>query len=478
MSGLGRRTRRPVVGPRVIAISLLSVCAAVLAGCVRRAEEPAAERPALVVLVTVDTLRADHLPFYGYPQPTAPFLTELAGRSVVFDNAFTAASHTAPAHASMLTSRYPYEHLLLRNGQAIMSDTLTLAELLAQHGYDTGAFASVTFLEPLARRFAHADAVWRPGAETVDAAIGWLAHRPRDTRVFLWVHLFDVHEWLIRTGEPYRPFRAVLAREASLSGAQLRELLVRTQRLDPAVVEREHVELPEAIGSYDARIRYVDAQLRRLFAAGEDWRGPRAALWIVTGDHGEGLGAHQYLRHGRYLYQEQLHVPLMVFRSAAVSTPRRVEVAVHHVDLLPTVAEIVGVTPAPAAAWRGRSLLPLLRDPTAPWAPRFLFSQRRPADLGREQSWLPGDVVALYDLDHKYIYRTHAAHELYDLRADPHEEHNLIDAPSAVRDQLRAAIQPYAAAVAHQEDHAPGPTIQPEHLEQLRALGYGDGTRE
>jgi arylsulfatase A-like enzyme len=157
------------------------------------------EPPRNVILVTIDTLRADHVGAYGYPRPTTPFLDDLAGRGVLFENAFSSSSHTAPSHATMFTSVYPQAHGVLENGTALPEDLDTLAETLRDNGYQTAAFTSVRFLELLGRGFEHFDADRRLGGGTVTAARGWLASdRDADRPLFLWVHVYDVHQYEIR----------------------------------------------------------------------------------------------------------------------------------------------------------------------------------------------------------------------------------------------------------------------------------------
>ena len=157
------------------------------------------EPPRLIVLITIDTLRADHLPMYGYPRDTSPFLAELAAEGVVFESAYSNIATTAPAHASIFTSLYPTQHGVTRNGKVLDEVVETLAERLVGAGYTTVAVASTNrhFLKAgIMRGFTHTDEPdvepYRPAAESVDVAIGKLAELG-DVPVFLWLHLFDPH---------------------------------------------------------------------------------------------------------------------------------------------------------------------------------------------------------------------------------------------------------------------------------------------
>jgi len=168
---------------------------------------PPSERPPrAVVLVTIDTLRADHLGCYGYPRPTSPFLDGLARGGVLFENAYSSISHTTPAHATLFTGLYPAQHRVLRNGEGFAGSLIgdarlpyrTMAELLARAGYETAAFTGVGFLRPVARGFTTVSAAgdWRQ-YEQADAvasdAVRFVATKRPADRFFLWVHLFDPH---------------------------------------------------------------------------------------------------------------------------------------------------------------------------------------------------------------------------------------------------------------------------------------------
>jgi arylsulfatase A-like enzyme len=198
------------------------------------------------------------------------------------------------------------------------------------------------------------------------------------------------------------------------------------------------------------------------------------AVWVITADHGEGLGNHGFFGHGQYIYNEQIHVPLVVWAPGRGFPPAKVDRLVRQVDLGPTLAAFVGdglegqILPP-----EGRSLLPLLEDPEAPWEEVAAFSQRRPVDERRLRlGWPPGEIFSLTTPGHKIIVHTEGRHEYYDLAADPFELTNRIDEPSGTKDRLlREAVARFRRLFEQGETVGPG-QIDPEHVEELKTLGY------
>jgi len=424
-----------------------------------------------VVVVTIDTLRADHLGCYGYPRPTSPFLDELAARSVRFEDALSASSHTGPSHASLFTSLYPEQHRVLVNGVVLDKGIASMAQLFRENAHATAGFVGVGFLASLDHGFETFDAEmppkqrYRPAAEVVDRAVSWLQGLSPGRPFFLWVHVYDVHEHGPQAVVP-EPFLSLMREDSRRRGKSLLQFL------------REHhgLSAPELHGNfdrYDGQLAFVDAQLRRLYQAVERLAGRRPALWVVTADHGEGLGNHGYMGHGRHLYNEQLRVPLL-FCGGHDLAPRVVPDMVRLVDVLPTVAELAGLTWKPASLrLEGRSFLPLL-DGTGPVPIDHSFAQRRPADERRsELGWTGGRMIAAQDRRYKYIHRQDAPDELYDLEKDPHELHNLIDEDRPEGRALGLWLERKYQELRH--DHRGGARsleIEDRYIDELTALGY------
>jgi len=422
----------------------------------------ASARPS-IVLVTIDTLRADHVSAYGYPRATTPNLDALAAGGARFADAYAMSSTTLPSHATIFTSRPPDEHGVVKNGIALPDDVPTLAEALRAAGWETAAFVSSFVLEHrfgLARGFDHYDddftgadhsspiRHWegysldapydRRAVETTDHALAWLAARDDDRPFFLWVHYFDPHG-------PYDP------------PAGHRE----------AFLEHDDPRSPRhAVDLYDGDVHYADAELGRLLAATE----PLAPLTIVTSDHGEGLWDHGWLAHGVFLYEEMVRIPLVVRFPGVIPPGRVVGGLAAHVDLAPTLAGLIG-RPLVADA-RGRDLSPQLRGTADPDPDRAVHLQRRQYQASRlGHLRIAGPKHAIRVGTWKLILSPEElGFELFDLAHDPGELHNLAglrpDVVEALGERLVAwqrGQHPHAAAAAAPSE---------ETTERLRALGY------
>jgi len=367
------------VTTRIAAIAV-AVLAIACAGCER---EPA-WRPPDVVVISLDTLRADHLPTYGYAKPTAPRLDALARESLVFDRAYTEAPHTLPSHTSLFTGLHPGRHGVRDRGDTLAPDVPTLAELFAAHGWQTGGFTNCYFLTPefrIERGFAHYDAAHdiespRAADATNEAVFAWLDTLAPDRPIFLFAHYFDVHsDWDVLAydapdeyrkrfaGDPPPGFRTG---DGKVSATRW---IAQQNRKGPDLTPEE---LEHLRGLYDAGVAWTDAQLGALLD-GLDARGRlRDAIVIVTADHGE-----EFLEHGKLLhtqvFEESMRIPLVVslpeMRGAkgpscrplaglATPAPGRTGALVQHVDLLPTLAECLGF-PLPAGV-QGRSFRAVL----------------------------------------------------------------------------------------------------------------------
>lgn len=456
--------RRPALA------ALLAPALPLLAGC---GGGTAAPEPRPLVLVTIDTLRADHVGTYGYPRETTPFLDRLAERGMVFENAFAASSHTAPSHASLMTSRQPFQHGLRENGGYLPAGSHTLADLLSGAGYDTAAFTSVSFLVELGQGFDHMDAGWRAGDQTVDRAIAWLDARESAAPFFLWVHLYDPHR-LPGPREKLQPDAAFLRAAGPEERRRFLDHLA-ARGLPPDFYPDEETVLARH-DLYDAGIRFADRQVGRLYQRVQ--RTDPDTRWIVTSDHGEGLGNHHYDDHGRYLYDEQLRVPLIVAGTGA--PPGRVERMVRLVDVYPTVVAWLeadrGSAGAAIPAGYAPQGHPLFGEPdaAAPLPPRLAFAERRPKDDGvHQRRWEDGEVLALRGADFKYIYHSEGADELYDLAADPLELDNRIAGAPDRAEALRGALLRYLEGSGRRAGSpAPAAGEDSKHEAELRALGY------
>jgi len=412
---------------------------------------PSEHRPD-VLLVTIDTLRADHTSAYGYPIPTTPVLEQLAGEGMRFPNMYAASATTGPSHAALLTGRYPRALGYLKNGHVLHGEFRTLAEILTDAGYQTAAFVSsmpVGSAFGFGQGFEHYDQqpstrspVKRNGArrnsrygdETVDALDQWLRRRRDPRPLFVWLHLFD----------PHAPYQSP---EQLLEGAKW-------PRRTSSPNKR-----------YDAEIRFADQQLGRAVTMLRKRAGDRGVIVATTADHGEGLGDHNWRGHGLNLHQEAVRVPLVV------SWPGRLEPAEPNapamlIDVAPTILSLLDMTIP--EEFDGRDLTGALPED------RTLFLQRREYGSRREKGRrVKGEMIALVTNRFKYIRAPQEKRwELYDLHEDPGEMTNLAKEKKIVRAKLEKQVRQWL------EDTPPPnfkqPEISDEDRDALRALGYVD----
>jgi arylsulfatase A-like enzyme len=382
-------------------------------------------RPTGVVVITLDTTRADRLPPYGFASVETPALSGLAARGVVFERAMTVAPLTLPAHASLLTGVYPARHGVRDNSDRFASAQPTLADRLSSHGFRTAASVGSILLardrglghgfqiyrDEIGRTSEGALRSRRPGNEVIDDAIAWLQTVGGEP-FFLWVHLYDVHQ-------PYA---------------------------SPEPYGSRYGQMP-----YLGEIAFADEQVGRLLLA-LDARGltARTAI-VVAGDHGESLGEHREEAHGLLLYEGTLHVPLIV--SAPGLSPRRVASPVSLVDVAPTVLDFLG---RPHADMDGISLRALMAGGAAP--ERSLYAESM---FPRRFGWSP--LRSIREGRFKFIEAPRP--ELYDLDLDPDEEHNLYGARPVLAKGL-------AATLGTPEAVAPAAAVDRSVAERIASLGY------
>lgn len=444
----------------------------VLAGC-------GAPAPPNVVLVSVDTLRADAIGAYGARIPT-PALDGLAAGGVLFESALAPAPETGPSHASLLTGLEIGRHGVLRNGVPLGAAVPTLAGAFAAGGYATGGFVSSFVLDP---RFG-----WDRGFQRYDAEFPKRGESMHQRVDFARQHRFEGYDraapvttaralaWLETAPEPFFLFLHYFDPHAPYGGAP--EL---TSRVPEAWVQRRarswlpllrHEipgltldELALMIRHYHAEVMLVDAAVGRVLDALEA-RGLRdRTLVVVTADHGEGLGQHGSLGHAHRLYEEEVRVPLILSWPAALPQGLRIAAPVGLIDVAPTLAELASL---PFAGADGRSLAAALRSGEEP-APRPLWGRRR-LDAGagagdREQRFF------VRDGRWKYIRATGDPDELYDLAEDPREHRNLRSLQPEQVERLGAILDARRAAAPEAGDASPLPA---EVRRGLEALGYID----
>jgi arylsulfatase A-like enzyme/Flp pilus assembly protein TadD len=416
-------------------------------------------KPALnVVLITIDTLRADHLGCYGYKQVKTPNIDGLAADGVRFEHAFAVVPVTLPSHSSMLTGTYPMlSGMHDFSGNKLNPLQPTLASILKQAGYQTGAVIGAAVLDSrfgLNQGFdfyydhfdfsrldeANLDEMERPGNVVADVALDWLEKdwlaNNSQKKFFLWMHLYDPHF-------PYHP---------------------------PEPYSREYAAQP-----YDGEIAFADEQVGRLLRFLKEKGIYKNTVIVLCGDHGESLGEHGEKTHGFFIYNATMHVPLIIRlpenRLRENAAARVVANSVSLVDLMPTVLGAVGLE-IPSQV-QGRSLLPELRGGrTEPGRSdqadrdRVLYGETFLPRIHFNWSELRGSENT------KYHFIDAPRPELYDRAKDPGEVHNLFSEKKAVAEEMRAKLVGLIRDYSAGKEMAEKTGLDPALMERLKALGY------
>jgi arylsulfatase A-like enzyme len=455
----------------------LAVVAAIVLACTATAERP---RPANLLLVTVDTLRADHLGFAGYPRDTSPHLDALAREGTWFPRCYSQSATTGAAHATLFTSLPPERHGVHANKQKFPAQLPSIISELRRHGYATAGFASSVVVGRkfgLQEVFEHFDdeltatelnrtsRYERPAGDTVVAVERWVAAAPKDRPFFVWMHLID----------PHGPYTAPVDPDRYVGDA----LYGRIGRSFPiAEGDFDHGAIPAYqnlngrtdadfyVARYDAEIRYADAKLGELFAFLRERGLDRDTVIAITADHGETLaepGHRLVFSHGNVAYEETVRIPLVIREARGerrLAGVRR-DAPVAGLDVAPTLLALLGFDPP--VGFEGRNLLRTQPEPDVPvysWG--AYGNEKLEKVVGTQFSVVAGPE--------RYLLNSKdGADELYDHRDDPTEARNVAadrkDAVSRLRGLVTSRLDRAGAP-------APGVSLNPEHVESLKALGY------
>ncbi|HUR83095.1 MAG TPA: sulfatase-like hydrolase/transferase [Thermoanaerobaculia bacterium] len=401
--------------------------------CARFTGSPSKDTP--VILISIDTLRSDHLPAYGYDRVSTPHIDEFRKDAILYERAYSHCPLTLPSHATILTGQLPSANGIRDNvGYRLEARVPTLAELLKKNGYATGAAVSAFVLRResgLGRGFDFYDDdvealgkgevmghVQREGSKTIATAEQWLDKNGKNP-FFLFVHLY----------EPHTPY-------------------------DAPEPYRSQYKVP-----YDAEIAHVDTIIGNFIQSLKDRGLYDKAMIVLLSDHGEGLNEHGEEEHGIFLYREALQVPLMVKLPGSRKAGQSIKTPVQLVDVFPTILEQTA-TPLAKHDPNGRSLVAMLDETTQ----RPIYSETYYPKL--HFGW--SDLHSLIDGDRHYIRAP--IPELFDLAGDPAEKTNRLPGDRRNYVQMRTAIEPFVKA-------ASAPTaVDPEEAAKLAALGYVGST--
>ena len=445
-----------------LALILIAMLLSSLSGCADNAK-PAPARN--VIMISIDTLRADRLGTYGNSAPTSPSLDAAAAQGVVFDKAITAAPWTLPSHASMVTGRYPSGHglrtLELRMNQGIP----TLGTVLRDRGFDTGAFVNVLFLgggSGFPRGFDDflitPSKPSRAGAakEVVSHIKTWLSE-PREKPVFLFAHFFDPHSGYQSLPQYEAMF---VGDEPNRFDGSTRQIIhASTGKIPPVEAhEADHLRL-----LYDAGIRQLDDELGIFFAWLQNGGWLKDTLVVVTSDHGEEFLDHARLLHGETHYDEVMQVPLIMF-GAGVPRGVRIATPVSIVDIVPTVLGVLNEEPIEGID--GHDLRALWDAPQSEQA-RF-FEQR--AILSETGPEMEDNLRSVRKGRHKLIVNVASdEQELFDLIDDPGETRNIApDHPELVAVLVKELESLTGRGLGTER----APPMSQELRDRLQALGY------
>jgi arylsulfatase A-like enzyme/Tfp pilus assembly protein PilF len=394
-----------------------------------------------VVVITLDTTRADRIGIYGAHDVETPTIDRLGNEGVLFEQAVSVAPLTLPAHSSIFTGKFPPEHGVRDNGGFFLGpEQTTLAEVLKARGYRTGAFVAAyvlaakwginqgfdTYFDDFdlsQTRALSLSAIQRPANEVLDKALPWI-EQSGNSPFFAWIHLYDAHS-------PYRP---------------------------PEPFASRYKAHP-----YNGEIAFVDSQIARLVAALQTRNLYDRTIIVVMGDHGESLGEHGEGSHGFFVYNSVTRVPFVIRAPFTLTGHRRVADPVRSVDVMPTVLDLLGAPPA--AGVSGASLVPLMTGAKTELALDAYSEAMYPL---HHYGW--SDLHALRSGRYKVIDAPRP--ELYDIDRDPGETTNLFADRRALGDRMIGQLRTIEGGFAKTAAAMPAADVDPEARERLAALGY------
>ncbi|HLP48005.1 MAG TPA: sulfatase [Candidatus Kapabacteria bacterium] len=414
-------------------------------GCKKKAEPN-------VVLIVLDTLRADHLPFYGYEKNTAPFLTNLASRGVVFENTFSTSSWTGPATASIFTSLYPFQHGVTTGFFAgkffkveinrIPNDIKTLPELLKENGYKTYCVANnpnICIEEGFNQGF-DKFASFKNGEEkkmTLQLE-NWSNEIKTQKKYFLYIHYNDCHM-------PY------IARK-------------------PWYEKKEKIR-DDAISRYDSEISHVDEKIRKMY---EQFGWDKNTLLIVTADHGEEFWDHKKNGHGKTLYAEVIRVPLLIYFPGEKHAHKRIEANSSNIDILPTIREYLGAKNNQVE--EGIDLLP------------YVESEKKDDEKSKRRIFLhllkynpnSDGTIAYYKAviyqEWKYIFadmfQKKHSRELFNMKDDPKEQNNVYKKRVSLAQKIFAQFTEFEKKCRKFSQETKKIDLDKKKMDELKTLGY------
>ncbi len=432
-----------------------------------------ANTPHGIILISLDTLRADHLGIYGYHRDTSPSIDAFANESVVFDNAVVQSPWTLPSHMSIMTSLYPSFHGLDNKGsQRLADEHTTLAEFLQEGGYQTAAFTGGSWVSGrfgFNRGFdSFDDQGWYGIASILPKVKKWLDENKQNP-FFLFIHCYDIHH-------PYNPpppynsmFHDFIYRGNLIPSAKA--------LMNSSKKKLSNEDVRHLIALYDGGIRYTDEEIGKFLSYLREARLYEQTLIIITSDHGEAFKEHGELLHGQLYYRPNLHVPLIVRIPNYPKKEIRVSELVQSIDLLPTILDIARRPAHPKA--QGESLLPLIKRQKNQFN-RFLGSILSPFERGSSVAFAEHRSnkqtyrwSIITDDGYQMISSPDSSYsQLFNISTDPLAQNSIAQSHSTILERLGARYKEvYSVAPRYRTSSV---DLDEDLSKQLKALGYID----
>jgi arylsulfatase A-like enzyme len=451
-----------------------------------------------VILITLDTTRADHLTPYGYNRDTSPFLAQLASEGSLFEDAFTVSSWTLPSHSSIFTGKLPsvhgatYQHLWLDSSEDC------LAEILKRKGYQTAGFVSGPFLlaafnvtqgfeyyddqlDPwsgiqrlmfvkVIRRFYKKPLWWvdgtRNAAEVNKQVFKWFDHKYQPKPFFLFINYFDPHDPYIPPDSYKQKFQSSPSRmNGRIEGIYSDRATGERIAKDGKPLRADDYQALKEL--YDGEIRFMDDQLSKLFDYLRKNDLLSNTLVVITSDHGESIGEHKILDHGHALYEEQIRIPLIMI-GPGIPKGKRISGITRNIDLLPTLMEYLKLPSL--SEIQGKSFLSSLTG--TPHDGRVYMGEIF-QDPNTRVRRFQRDLKSRRDHSSKLLWASNHQHEFFDLLSDPAENHNLYQQSQQQFSLIASELFAYLKTLP-KKDRRTKPKIDEESLESLKATGYLD----
>jgi len=436
-----------------------------------------------IVLISIDALRADHLSCYGYERRTSPTIDNIAENGIIFKNAIAPSSWTVPSTASLFTSVYPINHGLIygrllyldnfsniykgdqTNIRQVLSDELTtLTEILKMHGYNTFGVTSNILLDEktgFARGFDYFKCLDFSSAPSVNETIyAWEDAIKKSDKFFIWMHYFDPHDpYYARTPWVTQYTSMALTQKLNFSEIPMTEI-----QYSIATFKKDRRALSNLIALYDSEINYVDSYLGELIKRFEL---EKNTLFIITADHGEEFLEHGTLLHGNNLYQETIHIPLIV-KLPGSNKKELVEDNINLIDVMPTILDMLSIDPPEQTLgksfWENKGLLFWLKK---------IFLRKNLLEYTFSELDIRSVAKTIITPEWKYTYNYRdKKEELYNSKSDPLELNNLIYEKKIWGNKLKEQLFKWVSNSKKYHTERKTFKLSPEEEERLKSMGY------